>query len=43
MLKNYKKDLIILGIVFGLISYTVYIFAAEPIKPNSILEKYIKD
>ena len=32
MLKNYVKELSVIGLIFGLISYTVYVCAAEPVK-----------
>jgi hypothetical protein len=36
MLKNYIKELSVIGLVFGLISYTVYVFAAEPTKTQPV-------
>jgi hypothetical protein len=37
MLKNYKNELIAIATVFGLISYTVYVVAAEPIKTKPVV------
>jgi len=38
MLKNYKNELIAIATVFGLISYTVYVCAAEPVKVKPVVE-----
>jgi hypothetical protein len=37
MLKNYAKELTMVGIVFGLISYAIYVLAAEPAKTNPVV------
>jgi hypothetical protein len=42
MLKNYKKELISMAIAFGLISYTVYVCAAEPVKTKPVVVKAAK-
>jgi hypothetical protein len=36
MLKNYRKELSAIAIVFGLLSYTIYVCAAEPIKAKPV-------
>jgi len=36
MLKNYTKELVTIAIAFGLISYTVYVCAAEPVKAKTV-------
>jgi hypothetical protein len=36
MLKNYAKELAAVAIAFGLISYTVYVCAAEPVKAKAV-------
>ena len=36
MLKNYAKELAAVAITFGLISYTVYVCAAEPVKAKAV-------
>ena len=42
MLKNYAKELSAVAIAFGLISYTVYVCAAEPVKAKTIEVKAAK-
>jgi hypothetical protein len=37
MLKNYAKELTAIAAVFGLISYTVYVCAAEPVKTKPVV------
>jgi hypothetical protein len=37
MLKNYGKELAAIGVAFGLISYTVYVCAAEPVKAKPVV------
>jgi hypothetical protein len=37
MLNHYKKELIAIATVFGLLSYTVYVVAAEPAKTKPIV------
>jgi hypothetical protein len=37
MLKNYAKELTVIGAALGLISYTVYVFAAEPVKAKPVV------
>jgi hypothetical protein len=32
MLKNYAKELAAIAVAFGLLSYTIYVCAAEPVK-----------
>jgi hypothetical protein len=41
MLKNYTKELVSIAVAFGLISYTVYVCAAEPVttKPVAVVAK----
>jgi hypothetical protein len=43
MLKNYKNELIAIAAVFGLLSYTISIFAAEPVKTKPIVVKAKKE
>jgi len=38
MLKNYAKELITIASVFGLISYTIYVVAAEPVKKPTVVK-----
>ena len=38
MLKSYKNELIAIATAFGLISYTVYVCAAEPVKVKPVVE-----
>jgi hypothetical protein len=42
MLKNYTKELLAIAIAFGLISYTVYVCAAEPVKAKTVEVKAAK-
>jgi len=42
MLKNYKNELVAIATVFGLISYTVYVCAAEPVKAKPAVVKPAK-
>ena len=42
MLKNYRNELVAIAAVFGLISYTVYVCAAEPIKAKPVVVKQAK-
>jgi len=37
MLKNYSKELVAIAVAFGLISYAVYVVAAEPAKTKPIV------
>lgn len=37
MLKNYTKELTVVALIFGLLSYTIYVFAAEPIKTKPVV------
>jgi hypothetical protein len=37
MLKNYKNELIAIAAVFGLLSYTMCVLAAEPVKTKPIV------
>jgi uncharacterized membrane protein len=37
MLKNYTKELTSIVIAFGLISYAVYVCAAEPVKTKPVV------
>jgi hypothetical protein len=37
MLKNYAKELTAIALTFGLISYTVYVCAAESIKTKPVV------
>jgi len=39
MLKNYAKELTAIAVTFGLISYTVYVCAAEPVKAKPAVVK----
>jgi len=43
MLKNYKNELIAIVTVFGLLSYTICLFAAEPVKTKPIVVKAKKE
>ena len=36
MLKSYSKEFIIIGLVFGLISYSIYV-CAEPVKAKPVV------
>jgi len=38
MLKNYKNELVAIATLFGLISYTIYVCAAEPAKAKPVVE-----
>ena len=38
MLKNYRNELVAIATAFGLISYTVYVCAAEPVKAKPAVE-----
>jgi hypothetical protein len=38
MLKHYSKEFIIIGLVFGLISYSIYV-CAEPVKKETTVSK----
>ena len=38
MLKSYSKEFIIIGLVFGLISYSMYV-CAEPVKKETTVSK----
>jgi hypothetical protein len=38
MLKSYSKEFIIIGLVFGLISYSIYV-CAEPAKKETTVSK----
>jgi hypothetical protein len=42
MLNNYKKELIAIVAVFGLISYTIYVCAAEPVKAKPAEVKQVE-
>ena len=42
MLKNYSKELLAIALTFGLLSYTVYVCAAEPIKAKPAAVKPAK-
>jgi len=39
MLKNHAKELTAIAVTFGLISYTVYVCAAEPVKAKPAVVK----
>lgn len=43
MLKNYAKELTAIAAVFGLISYTVYVCAAEPVKTKPVVVEAKKE
>lgn len=43
MLKNYAKELAAIATVFGLISYTVYVCAAEPVKTKPVVVEAKKE
>ena len=38
MLKNYVKELIAIASAFGLISWSIYIVAAEPVKKPTVVK-----
>jgi len=42
MFEHYKKELVSLITVFGLLSYTVYVLAAEPVKTKPAPVKEVK-
>jgi hypothetical protein len=42
VLNHYKKELLAIAMAFGLISYTVYVFAAEPVKAPPVVVKSAK-
>ena len=42
MFDHYKKELSAIAIAFGLISYTVYVCAAEPVKAKTVEVKAAK-
>jgi hypothetical protein len=37
MLKNYAKELTAVAVVFGLLSYAVYVFAAQPVTTKPVV------
>lgn len=37
MLNHYKKELLSIVVAFSLISYTIYTFAAEPVKTKPVV------
>ena len=43
MLKSYKNELITIAVVFGLLSYSISIFAAEPVKSKPTVVKAKKE
>jgi outer membrane biosynthesis protein TonB len=43
MLKNYKNELIAIAVSFSLISYTICVLAAEPVKTKPIAVKAKKE
>ena len=43
MLNHYKNGLIAIAVVFGLLSYTMYVVAAEPVKTKTIVVKAKKE
>jgi hypothetical protein len=43
MLKNYKNELIAIVAAFSLISYAIYVAAAEPVKTKTIVVKAKKE
>jgi len=42
VLNYYKKELSAIAMAFGLISYTIYVFAAEPVKAPHVVVKAAK-
>jgi hypothetical protein len=42
VLNHYKKELSAIAIAFGLLSYTIYVCAAEPIKAKQVEVKAVK-
>ena len=43
MLKSYKNELITIAVVFGLLSYTICVLAAEPVKTKPSVVKAKKE
>lgn len=43
MLNHYKKELITIAVVFGLLSYTISVVAAEPVKSKPVIVKAKKE
>jgi len=43
MWQNYKNQLIVIAVVFGLLSYTICVLAAEPVKTKPIVVKAKKE
>ena len=43
MLNHYKNGLIAIAVVFGLLSYTMYVLAEEPVKTKTIVVKAKKE
>jgi hypothetical protein len=43
MLNHYKNELITIAVVFGLLSYTISVVAAEPVKSKPVIVKAKKE
>jgi hypothetical protein len=42
VLKNYKNELVSIAIVFGLLTWSIYVCAAEPVKTKPVVVKAAK-